>query len=242
VSKREKPFNNPFASLPRSPAAKGSLDGKIKQQAEPAPPRAEVPALSLPKGACPELAEGACPELVEGEDEAALFRNMVGEVVPVRGAPRLPAAAPEVDLNRITDPDAEALAQLNALVENDGPIDLSDSDEYIEGAIPSFDRKTLRKLRAGDFAVQAHLDLHGLTREEAKDALFAFLEDSRRRARRLVLVVHGRGIHSKDQIPVLKESLRVWLSQGRIGKQVLAFATARPCDGGAGALYLMLRR
>jgi DNA-nicking Smr family endonuclease len=226
VSKREKPFNNPFASLPRSPAANRSLDGKIKQEPELAPP----------------VAEGACPELVEGEDEAALFRNMVGEVVPVRGAPRLPAAAPEVDLNRITDPDAEVLAQLNALVESDGPIDLSNSDEYIEGAIPSFDRKTLRKLRAGDFAVQAHLDLHGLTREEAKDALFAFLEDSRRRARRLVLVVHGRGIHSKDQIPVLKESLRVWLSQGRIGKQVLAFATARPHDGGAGALYLMLRR
>ena len=218
VSKREKPFNNPFASLPRSPAANRSLEEKRKQEIEPAPP------------------------LAEPEDEAALFRDMVGEVVPVRGAPRLPAAAPEVDLNRITDPDAEVLAQLNALVESDGPIDLSNSDEYIEGAIPSFDRKTLRKLRAGDFAVQAHLDLHGLTREEAKEALFAFLEDSRRRARRLVLVVHGRGIHSKDQIPVLKESLRVWLSQGRIGKQVLAFATARPCDGGAGALYLMLRR
>ena len=226
MSKREKPFNNPFATLPRSPAAKRSAKEKTQQEPELAPP----------------VAEGACPELVEGEDEAALFRDMVGEVVPVRGAQRLPAPAPQVDLNHITDPDAEALAQLYALVENEGPIDLSDSDEYIEGAIPSFDRKTLRKLRAGDFAVQAHLDLHGLTREEAKEALFAFLEDSRRRARRLVLVVHGRGIHSKDQIPVLKESLRVWLSQGRIGKQVLAFATARPCDGGAGALYLMLRR
>ncbi len=226
MSKREKPFNNPFATLPRSPAAKRSAKEKPLPAPEPAPPNAE----------------GACPELVEGEDEAALFRDMVGEVVPVRGAQRLPAPAPQVDLNRITDPDAEALAQLYALVENEGPIDLSDSDEYIEGAIASFDRKTLRKLRAGDFAVQAHLDLHGLTREQAKDALFAFLSDSRRREKRLVLVVHGRGLHSKDQIPVLKESLRVWLSQGRIGKQVLAYATARPCDGGAGAIYLMLRR
>jgi DNA-nicking Smr family endonuclease len=55
-------------------------------------------------------------------------------------------------------------------------------------------------------------------------------------------VVHGRGLHSKDQLPVLKEALRTWLSTARFARHVLAFATARPADGGAGAVYVLLRR
>src|SRR5262249_3350242 len=177
-------------------------------------------------------ASAAAPR-TEQPDESTLFREAVGEVSPVRGEHKVALPPPKVDLSRVPNGDAEALAELYALVESDGPIELSDSDEYIEGAIPSFDRKTLRKLRAGDFAVQAHLDLHGCSREEAKVLLARFVEDSRRKGKRLVLVVHGRGLHSKDQVPVLKESMRIWLSQGRIGKQVLAYATARPHDGGA---------
>jgi len=214
VAKRDKPFHNPFGSLKRlAPTAK-----PVTASPSPPPPRTEQP------------------------DESTLFREAIGEVSPVRGKHKVALPPPEVDLSRVPNGDAEALAELYALVESDGPIELSDSDEYIEGAIPSFDRKTLRKLRAGDFAVQAHLDLHGCTREEAKVLLARFVEDSRRRGKRLVLVVHGRGLHSKDQVPVLKESMRSWLSQGRIGKQVLAYATARPHDGGAGAVYLLLRR
>jgi DNA-nicking Smr family endonuclease len=57
-----------------------------------------------------------------------------------------------------------------------------------------------------------------------------------------VLIIHGRGRRSKDQIPVLKERLKVWLSRGRVGRGVLAFCTARPADGGAGALYVLLRK
>ena len=176
------------------------------------------------------------------EDEGELFRATVGEVLPPPGAHYIPSPPAEKTTDHVFSDEDEALATLRALVQNEGPIDLSDSDEYIEGAIASFDRKTLRKLRNGDFSIQAHLDLHGLTKDEAKECLARFLEESRRDGHRLVLIVHGRGLHSKDQIPVLKESLRVWLSQGRIGKHVIAFTTARPHDGGAGALYLLLRR
>ena len=98
-------------------------------------------------------------------------------------------------------------------------------------------------LRRGDYAVQGHLDLHGMTSADAKDAVDRFLNESRRVGKRCVLIVHGRGLNAKDQIPVLKERLRVWLQQrGRIGRSVLAFATARPHDGGAGAVYVLLRR
>ncbi|HZY03963.1 MAG TPA: Smr/MutS family protein, partial [Anaeromyxobacteraceae bacterium] len=59
---------------------------------------------------------------------------------------------------------------------------------------------------------------------------------------RCVLLVHGRGLHSEKQVPVLKEALRGWLATARFGRHVLAFATARPQDGGAGAVYVLLRR
>jgi len=67
----------------------------------------------------------------------------------------------------VTHPDAEALAALCDLVEGTAPFDISDSDEHVEGAIVGLDPRLLRRLRKGEFAYQAHLDLHGLTSEEA---------------------------------------------------------------------------
>ena len=167
------------------------------------------------------------------------------------GAPPKPAGAAAfnqpfrsvaMDLKARLRAEDEALAQLVELVAGEGPFDMSCSEEFIEGRAPGVDKRILLALRRGDYAVQGNLDLHGLTRAEAKPRVEAFLTESRRLARRCVLLVHGRGLNSKDQIPVLKESLRSWLCQGRIGKAVLACCTARPCDGGAGALYLLLRR
>jgi DNA-nicking Smr family endonuclease len=97
-------------------------------------------------------------------------------------------------------------------------------------------------LRQGHFAWQAYLDLHGKRRQEAREAVERFLGESRSQRRRCVLIVHGRGLNSKDQIPVLKESLRVWLAQGRIARSVLAFCSAKPSDGGVGAVYVLLRK
>lgn len=138
--------------------------------------------------------------------------------------------------------DAEAYAQLSDLVDGSGDFDISDTDEYIEGLAAGLDRRLLVRLRRGDFAIQGHVDLHGLTRDEARIRVEGFLHESRLRSRRCVLIIHGRGLNSKDQIPVLKESVRIWLTRGRISRSVLAFATARPTDGGAGAVYVLLRR
>lgn len=138
--------------------------------------------------------------------------------------------------------DAEAYAQLSDLVEGIGTFDISDSDEYIEGIAPGLDRRLLLRLRRGDYSVQAHVDLHGLTREEAHIRVDQFVHEARLRSRRCVLIVHGRGLNSKDQIPVLKESVRVWLTRGKISRSVLCFATARPTDGGSGAVYVLLRK
>lgn len=153
-------------------------------------------------------------------------------------APRPPRGAPET----FWHPDLEAIDELRAIVSGDAPFDLSDSDEFIEGRIAGIDPNLVRKLRRGEFAVQGHVDLHGMKRDEAKQEVELFLRRSRNAGKRCVLVVHGRGLHSKDQLPVLKDALKSWLSTARFARHVLAFATARPVDGGAGAVYVLLRR
>ena len=176
------------------------------------------------------------------DDEAAQFLAAVGQVQPLAEGTRRVEPEKKSALPPRMDEDAEVLAQLAELVAGDAPFDLSDSDEFVEGHLPSLDPQLLRKLRAGEIALQGHVDLHGLTRDEAKRALERFLLESRHAGKRCVLVVHGRGLHSKDQIPVLKTSVQLWLTRGRIARWVLAFSTARPHDGGSGAIYVLLRR
>jgi len=152
------------------------------------------------------------------------------------------APPPSTPRARRLDDESEAYAALADLVDGVGVFDISATDEYIEGLGPGIDKRLLRKLRAGDYAVQAHLDLHGLTSEEARIEVEKFLVAARGDGRRCVLIIHGRGHGSKEGIPVLKERLKVWLTRGRIGRGVLAFCTARPADGGAGAVYVLLRK
>jgi DNA-nicking Smr family endonuclease len=117
-----------------------------------------------------------------------------------------------------------------------------ETEEYVEGTRIGLDPRLLSQLRRGEFSVQAHLDLHGMTQPDAKEALTNFIVDSVRKGRRTVLIVHGRGLRSPGGLPVLKHAAAQWLSHGIAGGYVLAFATARPNDGGAGAVYVLLRR
>jgi DNA-nicking Smr family endonuclease len=175
--------------------------------------------------------------------EEELWSDATSGVRPVaRGPETVGPPAPRGPPERFWHPDLDAVDALRALVSGDAPFDLADSDEFIEGRIAGIDPNLARKLRRGEFAVQGHVDLHGMTREEAKRAVEDFLRRSRSAGKRCVLVVHGRGLHSKDQLPVLKDALRTWLSTARFARHVLAFATARPVDGGGGALYVLLRR
>jgi DNA-nicking Smr family endonuclease len=175
--------------------------------------------------------------------DADLWAAAVADARPVEGRSKVvEPAAPRVPAPEFWHPDLDAIRELEALVSGEAPFDISDSDEFIEGRVSGLDPALVRKLRRGDFSVQAHLDLHGQSRAEAKGEVDRFLRRSREQGKRCVLLVHGRGLHSKDQVPVLKEALRSWLATARFGRHVLAFATARPQDGGAGAVYVLLRR
>ncbi len=172
----------------------------------------------------------------------ALFRAAMEDVAPIRTSVADRTPEPTSRTPEQIDEDAEAFAQLAELVATGEGLDLTDTDEYEEGLAKNVDRGLVVKLRRGDFSVQAHVDLHGLVATDAHAELERFLLESRRRGHRCVLVIHGRGLHSKDQEPVLKARVGPWLSRGKLGRIVLAFATARPADGGAGALYVLLRR
>jgi DNA-nicking Smr family endonuclease len=135
----------------------------------------------------------------------------------------------------------EAVAHLFDLVSGAVEMDITFTDEYIEGSVHGFSRKLMQKLKNGQFPVQDYVDLHGLTKPEAETRVRDFLIQSHRLGRRCVLVVHGRGLNSENHIPVLKEQLPLWLGRGPVRKIVLAFSTAKPYDGGTGAIYVLLR-
>jgi DNA-nicking Smr family endonuclease len=228
--KKEAAFhNNPFKSAIQSIKDQEKKEAQEKAAAEAAKRKAPPPPPKAKKA--PKVSEA---------DEAALFYSAMDGVKQLTDRGEAPAPNPR--LPEIIDENAEALAQLSELVAGQGDFDFSGTDESIEGAGPGIDRNLLRALRRGDFSIQGRLDLHGMTQAQAREAVERFLSDSRRAKKRCVLIVHGRGLNSRDQIPVLKEGLKAWLSQKRIGNMVLAFATARPQDGGAGAVYVLLRR
>jgi DNA-nicking Smr family endonuclease len=182
---------------------------------------------------------------VKAEDSAeSLFQAAMSGVAPLdeQRRQRVATPLPASPAREVTHPDAEALAELCDLVAGSAPFDISDSDEYVEGLVAGVDPRLVGRLRRGEFAYQAHLDLHGMTSDEARVAVEGFLTAAFQNGKRCVLIIHGRGRNSMDQIPVLKTRLTGWLARGQWSRLVLAFTSARPCDGGVGAVYVLLRR
>ena len=218
----EAPFNNPFAD--RATAR------RLRRLAV-APARGPAPPVPRQR------------EHRRGEPDAdTLWWDAVrgGVPLPGRDLPRLPAGP--ADTGEFIHPDEAAAAQLAAFVGGAGRLDVLDTDEAVESPPGRADPVVLDRLRRGTYAVQRHLDLHGLRVDDARSALHAFFREAQRDHLRCVLVVHGRGLHSKDHEPILKAKVVGWLSRGGLSRCVLAFATARPHDGGAGAVYVLLRQ
>jgi DNA-nicking Smr family endonuclease len=178
------------------------------------------------------------------EEEMAFFLDAMAGVTPIpedkrrslhgSGSRAKPSHPP-------TEESRQVMEQLQGLVRGSVELDITFSDEYIEGAVQGFSRKLMKKLKRGELPVQGHIDLHGLTKPDAETAVTDFLLESFKSGLRCVLIVHGRGLNSPESLPVLKEGLPQWLNRGRVRKVVLAFATARPYDGGTGATYVFLR-
>jgi len=136
--------------------------------------------------------------------------------------------------------ESETLIQLEELIKTGKGFVVADTSEYVEGTGYNVNREVVRRLHNGEFSIQGHIDLHGLTVQSARTAFEDFLKESIASGRRMVLIIHGRGLSSPAR-PILKTKVIQWLTAGRWRKWVMAFASARLCDGGAGATYVLLR-
>ena len=114
---------------------------------------------------------------------------------------------------------------------------LLDTDDQLSFRRPGIGTDVTRKLRRGEWSIQRQLDLHGLRRDDAREALGLFIHEAQRQGIRCVRIVHGKGLGSPGKTPVLKQRVLSWLVQK---KEVLAFVQAKPADGGAGALVVLL--
>ena len=176
----------------------------------------------------------------EPANDEELFAKAMREVREIKEFRSIPVRPVKSTLaqRKISD-DKEAIIALEEIVSGRGSVHLPDTQEYVEWVNRDFRGDIVKKLHEGKFSVQDYLDLHGLCFGEAESAVEQFLKESMMRGHRCIKIIHGRGLRSPKG-PVLKEALIKWLS-GRYRKHIIAFVTARQCDGGLGALYILLR-
>jgi len=167
--------------------------------------------------------------------DSKLFRQAVGKVMPIKAqqtaelTPLKPKPFPkaqDLDLE-------EKLA--NGFASGIGPLQLEDSLSFLT---PGVQKNVLKKLRKATFDLDEEIDLHGLSSQEAKRQLLGFLHACVENGKRCVHIIHGKGLRSPDQLPVLKNQLNLWLRQHR---DVLAFCSSSPKRGGTGAVNVLLR-
>ncbi|MDO5531514.1 Smr/MutS family protein [Sutterella sp.] len=117
------------------------------------------------------------------------------------------------------------------------PVTFLESEDGLMFRRPDVSPEIPRKLYRGEWTVQAHIDLHGLFVEEARDAVAQFIRNAQIRGDRCLRIVHGKGYNSEGGVSVLKEMVRRWLKQK---VEVMAFVQAPPHDGDAGAVIVLL--
>ncbi len=187
-----------------------------------------------------EAAEAASREAARRREEAErnLFARAAGPVKPLPQDGRIQPV-------RTLPPPLPVQARLDeqrvlqeALSDEFDASTLLDVDDAMSFRRPGVGTDVTRKLRKGEWSIQREIDLHGLRRDDAREALAAFIREAHRHGIRCVRVVHGKGLGSPGKTPVLKGKVQSWLVQKQ---EVMAFVQARAAEGGAGALVVLLR-
>lgn len=175
---------------------------------------------------------------VRRERERRLFEIAVGPVQRLPAHGRVQPARPRPEPRPLQHERDEAAVMREALSDEFDVETLLHTDELLSYRRPGLGPDVVRKLREGRWAIQGAIDLHGLRTDEAREALGRFIRESHQHGLRCLRVVHGKGLGSPGRTPVLKGRVLRWLVQK---KEVLAFVQARPAEGGAGALVVLLR-
>lgn len=164
-----------------------------------------------------------------------LFRLAIGDVTEIK------SDKPHLNTNKkpSTRPRSQQVdyqEHLNRSISLDSDtLGLGDPLSFVA---PGLQKNVLKKIRNGFFGIDAESDLHGLSRTQAQQQLLRFLHLSNQNGWRCVCIIHGKGYRSTDNQPILKNSVNQWLRQHR---DVLAFCSAKPADGGTGAVYVLLK-
>ncbi len=179
-------------------------------------------------------------------EEAALWARTVGGVKPLerpeqrRAAPaETPVEAPALQKPALQKP---AAARRPKPAESPSRERSERLPELGPDTAPGLDKRTAARLRRGQLPIEARIDLHGLSRDEAHRALEGFLGSAHDAGKRCVLVITGKGLRASGEMGVLRDAVPRWLNAPPIRPRILAFRPAPPRDGGAGALYVLLKR
>jgi DNA-nicking Smr family endonuclease len=171
------------------------------------------------------------------DDESNLFRTSIGDTRPL----------PDNGKTAFTPLHPWPVPRQNRMDEN--PLSADSLSDHIPQELAAtgeeffFQRSgvaplTMKRLRRGYWAIQAELDLHGMTSDEARACLIGFLDECKQLGLRCVRVIHGKGLSSRNHEPVLRQKTASWLMQR---DEILAFCQARPMDGGSGAVIVLLK-
>ena len=104
------------------------------------------------------------------------------------------------------------------------------------------DPKMLRRLRRGEYVIDATLDLHHQTLDQAHRSLRRFIDVAYQTGRRTILVITGRGLGPNGATGKIRAAVPRWLDEPGFRERILGVTPAQPRDGGAGALYVLIRR
>ncbi|MDP2255688.1 MAG: Smr/MutS family protein [Polaromonas sp.] len=215
------PKDRPFRNLKDLKAVKREIDTRARLEQERAAARLAAAARLK--------AEKEFFSHAIGPVKALALQHLPGHRARVQRA--LPAPIP-------TQKQRDEQAVMQEAISDDFDAEtLLDTDEALSFRRPGMGPDVVRKLRRGNWSIQRQLDLHGFRREDAREALAAFIREANKAGLRCVRVVHGKGLGSPGKTPVLKGRVQSWLIQKQ---EVLAFVQARPADGGAGALVVLL--
>ena len=171
----------------------------------------------------------------EKKQDSDLFLESIGKVTPIKSDKRSvaptqkPKPYPKKKTPQFTD--KLTLAQTE-------PVTALYAEDTLSYTASGLQKNVLKKMRRGHYGLDAELDLHGLTSAEAKRELDKFLHSCELDGCRCVRIIHGKGYRSENNLPVLKNDLNTWLRQYQ---EVQAFCSTAQKDGGAGAVFVLLR-
>jgi DNA-nicking Smr family endonuclease len=173
----------------------------------------------------------------KAEADKNLFARAIGKVapLPVNNNANLPRKPREPVATQLQKDEAKVIQ--DSLSDEFDVSTLLDTDDALSFRRPGVGTEVTHKLRKGEWAIQREIDLHGLRSDEARLALTTFIREAHKHGIRCVRVVHGKGLGSPGKTPVLKSKVHSWLVQKN---QVMAFVQAKPAEGGAGALVVLL--